>query len=356
MDRQADQDLTRSAEPFAVALDRLEQAPAFDKLNHIGQALDTADCSLRRGNVAAVYELAPGFDQAGVFSESDWDYPDCLQPGFVPTTLAKGDCWTVTLECLSLLRLLAIAEGKYVRSGFSAEQAGYYLREVLALSLEYVFDRQSEAARVQADQSAAVRAVMQFLAETVGYENLLDELVDEIWRLLRQRPVQVGAIQVMVTKLAGYCYSSEHEITTIPVGAERLISSLYSPSPASREDPGLGVYAERLSAMDANRLQEEANAVARSMHDTGLVSPYHAVLLRHLAVNAPETISTALGLSTTGLDGLLTYRELVHALIDKAVHLETCQCIYGLAALLERAALHFPGLASSLWRQIKLYR
>jgi len=354
MDRQTDQDLAQSVEPFAAALGRLEQAPAFAKRNHIGRVLDTADRILRRGGAAAVYELAPRFDKAGVFRESDWDYPECLQPGFVQTTLGEGDRWTATLECLSLLRLLAIAEGKCVRSRFSAEQAGHYLREVLALSLEYVFDRQSEAARVQADRSAAVRAVMQFLAETVGYENLLEELVDEIWRLLRQRPIQVGAIRLMITKLAEYCYGPEHEIRTIPVGAERLISSLYSPSPASREDPGLVVYADRLSAMDANRLQEEATAVARSMHDTGLVSPYHAALLRHLLVNAPETIGIALGLSTTGLDGHLTYRELVHALIDKAVHPETCQCIYGLAALLERAALHFPGLASSLWRQIKL--
>ncbi|WP_013630433.1 hypothetical protein [Rubinisphaera brasiliensis] len=354
MNGHAAQELVQSTGHFVAALDRLDKAPAFARRNHIGRLLDTADRVLRQGNVAELYELAPRFDDAGVFRESDWDFPECLQPGLVHTTLTEGDRWTATLECLSLLRLQAIAEGKYTRKGFSAERASHYLREVLALNLEFVFERQTEASRQQADRTVVVRSVMQFLAETGGYENLLDQLVGEIWRLLRQRPIKVGAISVMITKLAEYCYGSNHETKAVPVGAERLISSLYSPSPASREDPGLAVYAERLAAMDANRMQEEATAVAWSMHATGLVSPYHAVLLRYLMKNAPETISVALGLSSTGLDGYLTYRELVHALIDKAVHPETCQCIYGLAGLLERAVLHFPGVASSLWRQIKL--
>jgi len=349
------QNHTQALERFTAALDRIEQAPAFARQNHVGRVLDTAERVLRYPDgVAAVYELAPRFDQAGIFAGGDWEHPECLQAGYVPTTFVQGDRWTVTLQCLSLLRLLAVAEGKYVHSKISAEQAGYYLREVLALSLEYVFNRQTEASRVQGDRSEQARLVMQFIAETVGYENLLEQLVEEIWRLLRQRPIQVEPIRVMITKLAAYCYDPEHANTSMPVGAERLISSLYSPSPASREDPGVDLYRKRLSAMDSNQLQEEASSFARSMHDTGLVSPYHAVLIRHVLEMSPELIKVALSLSTTGLDCYLTYRELVHALINKAVYPETCQCLYGLAALLARAVLHIPGIASSLWRQLKL--
>jgi len=141
---------------------------------------------------------------------------------------------------------------------------------------------------------------------------------------------------------------------TMPVGAERLISSLYGPSAESREDPGIEVYAQRLTSMDTNLLKQEATACARSMHDTGLVSAYHAVLVRYLLETAPDMIGVALGLSSTGIDSLLTYRELVHTLIDRAVFPETCQCLCGLATLLERAVIHTAGVAPSLWRHVKL--
>lgn len=348
-------DLARPLERFVEALDRLEQAPAFAKGRHVGRVLDAADRVLRRtGGAAALYEPAPRFEDAGVFAGTDWEHPDRLQASVVPWTLAHGERWTVTLECLSLLRLLAIARGAYLRDGLSAEQAEHYLHKVLALSLEYVFDRESEAARAQGDRFKSTCRVMQYLADAVGYDNLLEQLVDEIWRLLRQRPIRVDPIRTMITKLAAYCYDPTRENTSAPVGAERLISSLYGPSPASREDPGVEVYAERLASMDANRLKEEATTCARAMHDTGLVSPYHAVLVRHALEHSPESIGVCLGLSTTGHDSYLTYRELVHALVLHAVHPDTCQCLYGLAALLERAVLHFPGVASSLWRQLKL--
>ncbi|MDX1592705.1 MAG: hypothetical protein R3298_00560 [Gammaproteobacteria bacterium] len=349
------EDLDQPVERFTEALERLEQAPGFARARHLPRVLDTAERVLRRPRgPAALTGLAHRFDAAGVFAGSDWDQPERLQAAFVPQTLNEGDRWSATLECLSELRLLAIAEGRYVRPGVSAEQAGHHLREVLAFCLDYVFERHTEASRARGATTELARNVLQFIAESIGYDNLLEQLVEEIWRLLRQRPIHVAPIHAMVTKLSVICYDPEHAGSRMPVGAERLISSLYSPSPASRDDPGIDAYAESLTAMDASRLQEEANACARSMLDTGLVSPYHASLVRFLLTENPELLRTALGLSSTGLDSYLTYRELVHALIDKAVHPETCQCLYGLTALLERAVLHVPGVASSLWRQINL--
>src|SRR5690554_7654240 len=98
-------------------------------------------------------------------------------------------------------------------------------------------------------------------------------------------------------------------------GADRLVSSLYGPTRACREDPGIEVYRERLASMDAAALQGEATGFARAMHDTGLVSPYHPVLLRHLLDHADHLLAEAPGLSSTGRDSLLCYRELVSALI-----------------------------------------
>ena len=49
--------------------------------------------------------------------------------------------------------------------------------------------------------------------------------------------------------------------------------------------------ASRLEAMDTGGLQYEATGFARAMHDTGLVSPYHAVLLRFLLDQERRTCS-----------------------------------------------------------------
>ncbi|MDY7094180.1 MAG: hypothetical protein SX243_14515 [Acidobacteriota bacterium] len=342
-------------ERFEAALERFERAPEFARPNHIGRLLGAASKLLgHEGGAEAAFPLAPRFDAAGVFSGSDWDHPDRLQASYVPTTIAEGDLTTVTLEGLSQLRLLAIAEGGYVRPGLSAEQAGHYLREVLSLCLEHVFDRQTEVSRVENARIAGIRHVLQFVAETIGDDDLLEQLVDEIWRLLRQRPIDVEAIRVMVTRLSVYCYDPESPSRVMPAGAERLISSLYNPSPGSREDPGLEVYAGRLATMDSGRLQEEATACARSMHDTGLVSPYHAVLVRHLLAEVPDLLAVALGVRGSGTSGYLAHRELVHALIDRAVHPETCQCLLGLSSMLDRMVLYTPSVAASLWRQIGL--
>lgn len=355
MNRPSSNHLQTSIERFSSALEKFEQSPSFTKRKHVGRVLDTAERVLRcEGGPAAMYHFADRFDRAGIFAETDWDHPDRLQASLVPITLSCGQAWTITLECLSQLRLLAIAEGKTTRLGLSAEQAGNYLRKVLALSLDHIFERQTEAARQEGSRSETGGRVLLYVAETIGYEDLLEQLVEEIWRLLYQRPINVAPIRTMVTKLAAYCYDDRHETKAIPVGADRLISALYSPTTASREDPGIDVYAERLEQMDEITLQNEANSAARAMHDTGLVSPYHGVLIRHLLNQAPNLIAAALGLSATGVDSYLTYRQLVHALIDKAVNAETCQCLYGLACLLERAVLHYPGVASSLWRQINL--
>lgn len=347
--------VARAMEKFVSAMERLEQAPKFAKSRHVNRVLDTADRVLSHdGGVSAVYQWADRFDDAGLFIGSDWDHPDRLKASFVPATFASLDRCAITLECLSQLRLVAIAEGRCTRIGFSAEQATHYLRDILAMCLEFVFERQTEAARVHDDRTRGARRVVRFVADSIGNANLLDQLVGEIWRLLRQRPICVAPVRAMIMNLSIYCYDESHENVAVPVGAERLISALYSPSPATREDPGIDVYQERLASMDANYLRGEASACARSMHDTGLVSEYHAVLVRHLLDHAPDLIGVAIGLSTTGLDSFLTYRELVQALIRHAVHPATCQCLYGLAALLERAVLHNPSVAPSLWRQLKL--
>ncbi len=106
--------------------------------------------------------------------------------------------------------------------------------------------------------------------------------------------------------------------------------------------------------MDTVALQYEATGFARAMHDTGLVSPYHAELLRFLRYESDYLLGEALGLSETGRNCLLRYRDLVHRLIEVAVHPQTAQCSYGLALLLDRGILYEPPVVPALWRQLAL--
>ncbi|WP_280236052.1 hypothetical protein [Nocardia cyriacigeorgica] len=323
------------------------------KLPRIFEAL--RQVLLLPGGCAAVRERAARLEAAGLFLGTDWARPQILLPTLSAGSLGSANADTVVLETVSNLRLLAVAKGDYPHTMVSAEHAHHHLSQVLAINLSLLFTPPTEAERVRQGRMAQVsRALLHHLVEEVGYEKVLEHLVDEIWRILRQRPIQVEPVKRMITQIAVARNNPDIDLGASGLGADRLISSLYATTDACREDPGVEVYRARLEKMDDSALQYEAAGFARSMHDTGLVSPYHAVLLRFLQEKGEYLLAESMGLSSTGRDCLLCYHELVHSLIDAAVHVETAQCIYGLALMLERGILYQPPVAPALWRQLSL--
>jgi len=346
-----------------LLLSRLDEATAilagareFAKPLKIRRVLDTVKrILLLDGGCAAIEQRAPALEAAGIFNGSDWAYPQILLPKLTSHSLKSAEPDTVVIEALSELRLLAVARGHYNHGLISAEQAHHYLTQVLAINLELLFTAPSEAERQTQGRLALVtRALFKHLAEGIGYEHIIDRLIDEIWRILQQRPIQVDPVKQMITQIAICQTHPEIDLGGSGQGADRLVSSLYGATQACREDPGIEVYRERLLAMDSGALQYEATGFARAMHDTGLVSPYHAVLLRYLLDHGDHLLAEALGLSATGRDCLLCYRQLVQALIEEAVQPATAQAVYGLALLLERGILYQPPVAPALWRQLNL--
>ena len=68
--------------------------------------------------------------------------------------------------------------------------------------------------------------------------------------------------------------------------------------------------------MDEAALRAEAKGFARAMHDTGLVSDYHAAFLRWIVGNGwSRLVPAALGLGETGRDGVRCFEDLVLRLI-----------------------------------------
>ena len=302
----------------------------------------------------AIQDRAERLERAGVFLGTDWADPSILLPQLTTYALQSTVPDTVCIEAMSELRLLSVALGHYLHDSVSTEQAHHYLTQVLAINLTMLFGEAGETEREEGELAIISRSLVQHVAAQIGYEHVIDRLIEEIWRILQQRPIQVNSVRQMITQIA-LCRSDPNvDMGSAGQGAERLISSLYGPTQACREDPGVAVYEERLSHMDQGALQAEATGFARSMHDTGLVSPYHATFMRFIMENQDSLIAEALGLSMTGRDCLLRYRDLVLTLIHEGIFPETAQGIYGLALLLERGILYQPPVEPALWRQTSL--
>jgi hypothetical protein len=306
------------------------------------------------GGLDELYRRVHLIESCNVFTGTDWGRPSILQPALAVRSLRQGE-WSYTIiEALSEIRLLAVASGDYFHPTMSAEQARNFLTQVMALNLDLLSGQMTEADRERPKSlGPIVQSLYQYLLAHLGYESILDSLVSEVRRLLAQRPVQTDSIKQMIVQIAKCLFDPKIETDGMDKAA-RLVSALFGPTKGCREDPGLAVYSERLEGMDEVTLLEEAFDFAKAMHATGLVSPYHPVLLRFLRGNRDDLIPSALGLSMTGNDVFQCYSLLVHALIDEAIYPETSQAVYGLAMLLERGTLFTPPVAAGLWRQIAL--
>ncbi|MCF8571849.1 hypothetical protein L5G32_16390 [Gordonia sp. HY002] len=355
-DSQPSPALTSRVEQLDHAVTSMREAPDYTKSAKLRRVLD----SLRRvltqdGGPGAVRERAQVIEAAGVFGGTDWDSPAILVPALAGPSLHSENVDTVVLEAVSELRLVAIAQGDYEHADMTADDARRFLSQVLAINLDLLLAAPSEAERVQQGKSATMtRDVVAYIVDQIGYAAVLDELGDEIWRILRQRPIQVDHVKAMVTRIAIVRSDPDTEHGAAGQGLDRLTTALFGPTEACREDPGTDVYLSRIEAMDVEALESEARGFARAMHDTGLVSAYHAVLVTYLAESNVYLLPEVLGVSEVGRNCMLRYADLVQELIRRAVSPQNAQCLYGLALLLDRGILHQPPVVPSLWRQLAL--
>lgn len=343
-------------EPLEAAINRLAETNAVEGVSPIFEALDAARALMfDTEGLEALHSHVPALEAAGIFRGSDWDHPQTLVPSLAVRTVRHGESTATQVEILSQLRLLAVAQGQYLHPSISAEHAHHFLTQVLAMNLDLVISDLQEGDRLRPDGLGyAVQHLYHYLLQNLGYENLLEHLVAEVWRILAQRPVQVGGVKQMVTQIALCLQKPDALGGNVGEDARQLITAVFGPTEGCREDPGFEVYAARLADMDDAALLQEAIAFAQAMHSTGLVSPYMPGFIRYLRSRWNDLIPTALGLSQTGADAFHCYAALIHTLIDEALFPETSQCAYGLAMMLERGILYTPPMAPSLWRQVRL--
>lgn len=342
------------AERFVGALKALKEAPAFakslyqtDLFQEAARLMDTPEGRQH------LYRFADQFDQAGVFADGPWEDPNKLQPSLVRGTLRAGDIHSI-IEILSDLRMLAIAKGTYRHPAVSDEEARAFLNEVMALNLDFLFPGETEAERIEQNNKTIRRAqqMMQFIGDQITLTALAPALVREIDRLTAQRPIMVNRIVSIIAKarrlLDGELEADERQ------AIERYVAAISETTALSRRVSGLRNYHKALKDADEETLTREAETFASSMRQTGLVSPYHTVLVRHLNRHHPVLLARALDLTGTGAAHLEEHAAFVSQLINVAIHPAMPQSLYGLARMLDRGVLSAPPVIPGLRRLIEL--
>lgn len=342
----------RLAKRFDAALDELGNAKPFAKSSYqtdlfqISEALMASDAGLR-----VLYERAHRFDDVGVFHSGPWVDPSKLQAPLVAGSLKASGIYPI-VEILSELRMLAAAKGNAGGRALQSD-ANRFLNEVLALNLEYIFPGDSEEERMDGSphRASSVR-LFALLTEELGLAPLLGDVVAEIEQVCSQRPVTTGRIRKMIAMASRI--PAESSPPDLAEKLQRFGNAIAYPSQLSREHPTLANYRQAVNQCDSSTLEQEARSFAKSVSDTGLVCPFHAVFLRCLGKREPELVASALALNDLGSAEFTQNKELALQLIRVAVLPSTAQCIYGFAKLLENGLLSRQEVSGGLTKLIDI--
>jgi len=334
------------------ALDAVHGAASYARSTYQTQLFQVAEAlmSLDDG-MPVLYERAHRFDDAGVFAGGPWEHPERLLPPLVAGSLRAAGVYPV-VETLSELRMLAIATGRADSAVVPADEAREFLDEVMALNLQWLFPVDTEASRIDPEpHRASNERLFSLLADTIGLDNVRDQVVAEIEAVCAQRPIQTRRVRGMIQR------ASRIPADTPGTGAQRLHrfrKAIEGPSPRAAEAGPPQSYRGLLRGLSPEELGEEARAFGESMTLTGLVSEHHAVLLRHLMRRHADLAPQALGLSGVGAASLDHHLESARRLVNVAIHPSTAQSIYGLARVLDRGLLQRREIRHGLTRIVQL--
>lgn len=346
--------LERLTADFSEALEELAQASPFAKARYQTAVYRLGtDLLDEPEGVAVLAAFAPLFDEAGVFHGGPWEDPSKLLPEIVGMGL-RGEGVVPTLECLSELRIVAIATGAQQSDSMTPEDAHIFLRESCVNNLDLMFPDDTEESRARPNVFLRAERLFSYINEHISIEGLSDSVIDEIENLCAQRPIITSKTEMLINhahKLIENSVEGEEELSPRLEPYERAIGWV---TPATREAGSLVGYRQWLMDASEQQLQEEAEHFSRSMNETGLVSPYHAVLLRRLLNAEIELLIQASGLNGTGAAEVKSNAELFSHLVRVGILPDTAQSIYGLARTAERGLLSRSEVAGGLRRLIDL--
>jgi hypothetical protein len=291
--------------------------------------------SLTRSGLAFLYSKSVELDRAEFFKGTSWNDPDKLVPYLVKGTLKYGHP-SSSFETLSELRMLRFAKGEDVHEVVSAGDAQSYLEEVVVHNLEFALREPTEETRVKMPERELKKAfnLFGFIMSEMDLQGVYEKLVEEVRLICEQRPIRTSKARELISLVNRRFDTSGDSEKDRAISI--YINALYSPSQGAKANTGKEAYLKFLAIANETTLASEAHEMGGYMNATGLVSGYHAILLKHILEENPNLVPICLDLNDRGIAEWEKYHELVSSLILETMSWDNCQCIYGLARMLRK--------------------
>ncbi len=323
----------------ATALTKPEKARKI--MGQIDLLIDTS------AGLEFIYQNIEGLMDAGIFEDSPWADPSKLIAGLVNGTLKSGHP-NSTIEILSELRMLAIAEGDLKVKCLSPTDAENYIQEIVVANLEFVFNEPLEETRLvmSGHELQKVHTLFRFISEKTALDNVKEKLVEELTLICEQRPVVTEKQRKIIALIKERIeLDPQNELDARLLRFQRCI---YRPTLLT-VDKNYKKYGLLLKKLTKSQLKEESVEMSKSMLSFGLVSQYHAVLILFLIEEGhKELVPLSLGLTEAGTARWNEFSDFISNLILKTIHPHNAQCIYGLAKMLESGIFSREAVRSGL--------
>lgn len=309
------------------------------------KSLDLIDVlSRKKEGLEWLYENIPLIEKSGIFNGTSWVNPNTLVPTLVKGTLCSGYPMIV-YETLSELRMLKVANGEWSRGDIDQKAASQFLQEAVVSSFDLAFHGSSETARqnLTTNERKRLRVLFEFILERISFKSLLERLAYEVRVISAQRPILTNRLEDLIHLVKG---NIELDVSReAEANLKFFVDALFHPSSRSKD---IETYKSYLETCEVHELEEEARIMGTSMNASGIVSIPHVVLLKVLALRAPEYLSLALALDNHGEADLQRHLSFVVKIIDSYIDFNNRRVAYGLGKLLNRNLLSRKAVSNAL--------
>lgn len=343
---------SRVEKTFLQALNALEKAETFVKAKYQTEVFRRAtDAFDSDAGFQFVMSHAHRFDAAGLFHGGPWEHPERLLAELVGGGLrAEGEYSSI--EILSELRIIAIAEGKSSHPQMSAKDAQSFLQMIMGLNLDLLYGGDTEESRLRPLVYDRARRLLKMIEQKVSTEGLLEHVLDDIDQRVAQRPIDVNLTLKMIEEAKNIPGDPNPRL------ADRLNRYLkatgpHTPLAVAANSPTN--YANILAKATTHEVHNEAKVVGKLLTLTGLSNEYHMILVQHvLKTNDTESLAFALDLTEVGKAYLEQDRDSILSLMHLTFHPAMSWVAYGFQQMLERMLLTRPEVADGLTKLVNL--
>lgn len=341
--------LERGYDNFEISFEEYKSAGELTRHDKAQKLLSQIDILAKtKEGLKYLYGRSLEIEAAGFFDNTAWSDPKKLAPALVKGTLTAGSPGS-NYEILSDLRMLAYAKkAPDGTSKITPKDAEAYLEEVLMHNLEFAFQELTEETRI-AMPAQDVKKVYNLFGLLLAESDLVGikgKLAEEIQLICEQRPVVTRKVREII-----HLVGSKMTLDPDKEADKHLlfyVHAVTSPTLLSKDYPDPEEYGREIKKLNVKALEKEAESLAACMRSTGLATPHLALMLRQVAADHPELVPKALRLNKRGEAEWSKHREFVVKLIEEVVSIDSFQCIYGLARVLEKSLLSRNAVKASI--------